>query len=65
MVFGGFHLLQKSDKEMKEIIAGIKDLGVTKCGATHCTGDKQIRMFKDSFGDDFVEAGAGNSILIN
>lgn len=65
MVFGGFHLLQKSDKEMEGIIAGIKSLGVIKCGATHCTGDKQIRMFKDSFGDDFVEAGVGNTILFN
>ena len=65
MVFGGFHLLQKSEKEMIEIIAAMKQLGVVKCGATHCTGDNQIKLFRDSFGDDFVELGAGNTIILN
>jgi len=65
MVFGGFHLLDKSDKEMENIIAEMKALGVIKCGATHCTGVQQIKMFKDSFGADFIELGVGNSIVIN
>ena len=65
MVFGGFHLLNKSDKEMENIIAEMKALGVVKCGATHCTGDKQIKMLKDSFGANFIELGVGNSIVIN
>jgi len=64
MVFGGFHLLQKSDKEMDSIIAEMKSLGVVKCGATHCTGEKQIRMFKDAFGEDYFELGVGNTITI-
>ena len=65
MVFGGFHLLDKSDNEMNSIISEMKALGVVKCGATHCTGDKQIQMFKDSFGDNYFELGVGNSIVIN
>lgn len=64
MVFGGFHLLDKSDEEMKQIIQGIKDLGVVKCGATHCTGEKQTRLIKETFKTDFVELGAGNIITI-
>jgi 7,8-dihydropterin-6-yl-methyl-4-(beta-D-ribofuranosyl)aminobenzene 5'-phosphate synthase len=64
MVFGGFHLLQKTDKEMDSIISELKALGVVKCGATHCTGEKQIRMFKDSFGENYFELGAGNSFKI-
>jgi 7,8-dihydropterin-6-yl-methyl-4-(beta-D-ribofuranosyl)aminobenzene 5'-phosphate synthase len=65
MVFGGFHLLNKSEKEMDAIISEMKALGVVKCGATHCTGDKQIRMFKDAFGDNYFELGVGNTITIN
>ncbi len=65
MVFGGFHLLQKSDKEMNEIISEMKALGVVKCGATHCTGDKQIKMIKDAFGENYFELGVGNTIIIN
>jgi 7,8-dihydropterin-6-yl-methyl-4-(beta-D-ribofuranosyl)aminobenzene 5'-phosphate synthase len=65
MVFGGFHLLEKSEKEMNDIIAEMKALGVTRCGATHCTGDKQIAMFREAFGNDYFELGAGNKITIS
>jgi 7,8-dihydropterin-6-yl-methyl-4-(beta-D-ribofuranosyl)aminobenzene 5'-phosphate synthase len=65
MVFGGFHLMNKSEKEMETIISEMKALGVKKCGATHCTGEMQMKMFRDSFGDDYIELGAGNIIVIN
>lgn len=65
MVFGGFHLLAKSEKEMDAIIADMKALGVVKCGATHCTGDKQIKMIKKAFGVNYFDLGVGNAIVIN
>jgi 7,8-dihydropterin-6-yl-methyl-4-(beta-D-ribofuranosyl)aminobenzene 5'-phosphate synthase len=65
MVFGGFHLLDKSEQEMNSIISELKNIGIVKCGATHCTGEKQIKLIKDAFGANFVELGAGNSIVIN
>jgi 7,8-dihydropterin-6-yl-methyl-4-(beta-D-ribofuranosyl)aminobenzene 5'-phosphate synthase len=65
MVFGGFHLLQKSNSEMKKIIGDMKALGVKKCGATHCTGGPQTEMIKEAFGPDFVELGVGNTLVIN
>jgi 7,8-dihydropterin-6-yl-methyl-4-(beta-D-ribofuranosyl)aminobenzene 5'-phosphate synthase len=64
MVFGGFHLMEKSQKEMDEIIAGMKSLGVVRCGATHCTGDDQIGMFRKAYGDNYFELGVGNTIVI-
>ena len=65
MVFGGFHLMEKSEEEMDTIISGMKALGVVKCGATHCTGDEQIKMFRDAFGENYFELGVGNTIVIN
>jgi 7,8-dihydropterin-6-yl-methyl-4-(beta-D-ribofuranosyl)aminobenzene 5'-phosphate synthase len=65
MVFGGFHLLQKSEAEMKAIISGMKALGVEKCGATHCTGVPQIKMIRNAFGEGYFELGVGNTIIIN
>jgi 7,8-dihydropterin-6-yl-methyl-4-(beta-D-ribofuranosyl)aminobenzene 5'-phosphate synthase len=59
MVFGGFHLLRHSDDQTTAIIEQFKKLGVEKCGATHCTGDRQIAMFQDAYGDDFVPMGTG------
>jgi 7,8-dihydropterin-6-yl-methyl-4-(beta-D-ribofuranosyl)aminobenzene 5'-phosphate synthase len=65
MVFGGFHLLQKSEKEMNAIISEMKALGVVRCGATHCTGDKQIKMIREAFGENYFELGVGNTFVIN
>ena len=59
MVFGGFHLLRHSDDETAYIIEQFKQLGVEKCGATHCTGDRQIAAFQKAFGENFVGMGAG------
>ena len=64
MVIGGFHLLEKTDAEMGTIIGDLKALGVVKCGATHCTGDKQIGMIKQAFGANYVELGVGNAVVI-
>ena len=64
MVFGGFHLMEKSDDEINSIIRDMKSMGVVKCGATHCTGDHQIEMFREAFGDDFVELGVGNTLIV-
>lgn len=65
MVFGGFHLLQKTEKETESIIKEMKSLGVVKCGATHCTGEMQTKMFREAFGENFFLLGAGNAIEIN
>jgi 7,8-dihydropterin-6-yl-methyl-4-(beta-D-ribofuranosyl)aminobenzene 5'-phosphate synthase len=59
LVFGGFHLMQHSEEQVDAIIKAFKELGVQKCGATHCTGDRAIQQFKDAFGDDYVEIGSG------
>ena len=64
-VFGGFHLMNKSEREMEEIIAEMKAIGVVRCGATHCTGEKQIEMFRKAFGDNYFELGVGNRIVFN
>jgi 7,8-dihydropterin-6-yl-methyl-4-(beta-D-ribofuranosyl)aminobenzene 5'-phosphate synthase len=59
MVFGGFHLMRKSENELKEIITQFKELGVLKVGATHCTGDTAIKRFKDAYGKNYVDMGVG------
>jgi len=62
MVLGGFHLMNKNEQEMNDIINQLKELGVQKCGATHCTGDKQIQMFKEAFGEDYITMGVGRTL---
>ena len=64
LVCGGFHLLSKSEDEVKQIISQFKDLGVMKVGATHCTGDRAIELFKEAYRDGFVQMGVGKVIRI-
>jgi 7,8-dihydropterin-6-yl-methyl-4-(beta-D-ribofuranosyl)aminobenzene 5'-phosphate synthase len=64
LVFGGFHLGNKTDAEMLDIIAAFKEMKVESCGATHCTGDKQIAAFREAYGAKFVSLGAGRIIEI-
>ncbi len=48
-VIGGFHLLNSSDEDILNSISGLKKLGVTKVMPTHCSGDKAIKMYKESY----------------
>jgi len=65
LVCGGFHLMNKSEDEVKEIIREFKDLGVMKVGASHCTGDRAIELFKEAYKENFVQMGVGKVIRIS
>jgi len=64
LVFGGFHLMNHSEKQLENVITEFKSIGVEKCGATHCTGEKAISAFKAAFGDNYVEMGTGREIIV-
>ncbi len=59
VVLGGFHLMRRSDGEVRAIIQELKGMGVERCGASHCTGDWAIELFKESFGDRFLKLCVG------
>ncbi len=62
-VFGGFHLGGKSEEEINTIIDHFQRLGVEKCGATHCTGDQAINMFKEAYADNYISIGTGKELV--
>ena len=59
VVLGGFHLMRKNDEEIGAIIREMKAAGVERCGASHCTGDRAIELFRDSFAGQFLPLGVG------
>jgi 7,8-dihydropterin-6-yl-methyl-4-(beta-D-ribofuranosyl)aminobenzene 5'-phosphate synthase len=66
LVFGGFHLGQESIAEIDEIIGQFKEIGVEKCGATHCTGETgAFEMFKEAYGENYIPMGTGRILEIN
>ena len=59
-VTGGYHLGPYSREYVTEIAREMRDdLGVARAGATHCTGDDAIAVFREVFGEDYVFAGLG------
>jgi 7,8-dihydropterin-6-yl-methyl-4-(beta-D-ribofuranosyl)aminobenzene 5'-phosphate synthase len=61
-VIGGFHLLNTPKDEVGRIIAEFKAMGIRRVGATHCTGDEAIRMFREAYGNGFIEGGVGTVV---
>jgi len=59
LVFGGFHLLDLSASQVQSIIQQFRELGVQKVGASHCTGERAIGLFKKEYREDFVPIGVG------
>lgn len=58
-VFGGFHLLNLTQPQVEAVIQGLRNLGVRKCGPTHCTGEKAIQWISQAYGSDFLIMGVG------
>ena len=61
---GGFHLFQTPSEMVPPIITEVRQLGVAKVLAAHCTGDEAIDLFRTEYGEDFTEGGVGRTITI-
>jgi len=59
LVMGGFHLGGMSNTGIREIIRMLKEIGVKKVAPSHCTGEKAIALFREAWGDNFLEGGVG------
>jgi 7,8-dihydropterin-6-yl-methyl-4-(beta-D-ribofuranosyl)aminobenzene 5'-phosphate synthase len=64
LVLGGFHLRDKNDAEIADIIQALQSLGVKYVGASHCTGDNAIRAFHNAFQGRAIRLGAGQVIRL-
>jgi len=65
LVMGGFHLIRTSENKINEIIGEFREIGVEYAGPSHCSGDKTLELFKENYGDHFVELGVGRIVKIN
>lgn len=50
-LIGGFHLYNKTDEEVKELAAKIKETGIKYIYTGHCTGDRAFRILQEELGD--------------
>jgi 7,8-dihydropterin-6-yl-methyl-4-(beta-D-ribofuranosyl)aminobenzene 5'-phosphate synthase len=59
LVMGGFHLLSASPGQIEEIIRAFRELGVQRVAPSHCTGDLARNRFREAYGPNYVDGGAG------
>jgi len=64
LILGGFHLGSYSEAELARIVGQLQALGVEKVAPSHCTGDKAIRLFADTWKGDCLSSGCGARIAV-
>ncbi|RLI82322.1 MBL fold metallo-hydrolase [Archaeoglobales archaeon] len=62
LVLGGFHLIGKDESELRRIALEFKEMGVKHVAPCHCSGDLARKIFREEFGDSFIEVGVGKII---
>jgi 7,8-dihydropterin-6-yl-methyl-4-(beta-D-ribofuranosyl)aminobenzene 5'-phosphate synthase len=59
------HLLPAKDDQITSIAASLRDAwGVRYIAPVHCTGEPAFAILKDMFGDHYVYAGLGTTVLL-
>jgi 7,8-dihydropterin-6-yl-methyl-4-(beta-D-ribofuranosyl)aminobenzene 5'-phosphate synthase len=64
LVLGGFHLGGASASKIESIIDSFEQLGVERVGPCHCSGDTARRLFRDHYGEGYVESGVGRRLTL-
>ncbi len=62
LTIGGFHLLRTDTKTVESIAADFKEQGTDFIAPTHCSGEVTLDIFRKTFGNRFIQAGAGKVI---
>lgn len=68
-VIGGFHLLDADFNDLPAsqilpVIDAVKGFGVTRVGATHCTGNLGMSLFREAFGTNYIAMGTAKVLAI-
>ena len=60
LVTGGFHMISYTPEQVNKICDMLMDLGVKKIAPSHCTGEAAIKIFRERWGNNFIELYLGN-----
>jgi 7,8-dihydropterin-6-yl-methyl-4-(beta-D-ribofuranosyl)aminobenzene 5'-phosphate synthase len=65
LILGGLHLLPAKDDQIKSIAASLHDSWKVEFVAPgHCTGEPAFAALKETFGEKYVYAGLGSTVLL-
>jgi len=64
LVMGGFHLEGQPLGELQRVAEKLRNLGVKKIAPSHCTGEAARKLFRELWGQNFLESGVGARIEV-
>lgn len=64
LVLGGFHLGGASRPQIESVVDSFVQLGVEKVAPCHCTGENARSVFRERYGDNYIECGVGRTIVV-
>jgi 7,8-dihydropterin-6-yl-methyl-4-(beta-D-ribofuranosyl)aminobenzene 5'-phosphate synthase len=65
LVLGGTHLLPAKDDQINSIAVSLRDnWSVRYLAPVHCTGEPAFAILKETFGDRYIYAGLGTTVLL-
>jgi len=65
LVLGGTHLLPAKDDQINSTAASLRDnWNVRYIAPVHCTGEPAFAILKQTFGDRYIYAGLGTTVLL-
>ena len=64
LIIGGFHLMDKNNRELELIVENFKELGIERVGPTHCTGYKAQEIFEKAYKENFIKIAAGKTFEV-
>jgi 7,8-dihydropterin-6-yl-methyl-4-(beta-D-ribofuranosyl)aminobenzene 5'-phosphate synthase len=65
LVVGGTHLLPAQDEDIQRIATALRDTWkIEWIAPAHCTGEPAFAILKQSFGDHYVYAGLGTTLVL-
>ena len=62
LALGGFHLHNQNEKDISKKVNEMIKMDIVSVGPCHCTGDLARKIFKDLYGNNFIEIGVGKII---
>jgi 7,8-dihydropterin-6-yl-methyl-4-(beta-D-ribofuranosyl)aminobenzene 5'-phosphate synthase len=64
LVLGGFHLHNQNEKDISKKVNEIIKMEIVSVAPCHCSGDIARKIFKDIYGNNFIEIGVGKVIHV-
>jgi 7,8-dihydropterin-6-yl-methyl-4-(beta-D-ribofuranosyl)aminobenzene 5'-phosphate synthase len=64
LILGGFHLGSASEAQLVRIVEQLRALGVEKVAPSHCSGDRAMRLFADTWKENCISSGCGARITV-